>query len=145
MNAVIEPGAVPRMLPPLTPANRPYWTGGADGRLHIPRCPACDRWLDPSADTCADCGGAAVVEPVSGRGEVFTFTVNAQAWNPEVEVPYVIALVELREQAGLRVPTNIVGCDPADVHIGMPVRVRFEQQGEVFVPLFEADPDGSST
>jgi uncharacterized OB-fold protein len=54
-------------------------------------------------------------------------------------VPYVIAIVELVEQDGLRFTTNIVHCPPDRVEIGMPVRVLFEEQGEVFVPLFEPD------
>lgn len=72
---------------------------------------------------------------------MFTFTVNHQAYNPAVPVPYVIAIVELDEQEGLRFTTDIVGCPPDQVHVGMPVRVTFEQQGEVFVPIFEPDPD----
>ena len=52
-------------------------------------------------------------------------------------MPYVIAMVELTEQAGLRLTTNIVNCAAEDLSIGMPLRVIFEQQGEHFVPLFE--------
>ncbi len=58
-------------------------------------------------------------------------------WNPDVVVPYVIAMVELPEQAGLRLTTNIVNCATEDLYIGLPLRVTFEQQGEHFVPLFE--------
>jgi len=65
--------------------------------------------------------------------------VNHQAYRPEVPVPYVIAIVELNEQQHLRLPTNIVNCPIEDVHIGMRVRVLFEQHGEIFVPLFEPD------
>ena len=55
-------------------------------------------------------------------------------------VPYDISIVELVEQKGLRFTTNVVDCPPADVHIGMAVHVRFEQNGEVFVPVFTPDP-----
>ena len=61
---------------------------------------------------------------MSGRGTVFTFTVNHQPFNPAVPVPYVIAIVELEEQAGLRIATNIVDCEPESVCIGLPVEVR---------------------
>ena len=74
--------------------------------------------------------------PVSGRGTVFTYTVNHQAYNPAVQPPYVIAIVQLEEQEDLRIATNIVNCDPQDVTIGMAVQVRFEQQGGLFVPVF---------
>lgn len=76
---------------------------------------------------------------MSGRGTVFTFTVNHQAFRPEVPPPYVIAIVELAEQADLRIPTNLVACDPDRLTCGMPVRVCFERHGEIFVPLFEPD------
>src|SRR5690606_677390 len=106
------PMSVPRILPPLTDVNRPYWTGGSDGRLLIERCRSCRRWQHPPTGTCESCGEPAAPEPVSGQGTVFTFTVNHQQYHPEVPPPYVIAIVELDEQPGLRLPTNLVGCDP---------------------------------
>ncbi|MGD9798132.1 MAG: Zn-ribbon domain-containing OB-fold protein [Acidimicrobiia bacterium] len=130
-------GAVPpRMLPPLTDVNRAFWTGGARGELLILRCPTCRRWVHPPRATCPDDGGALAPEPVSGRGTVFSFTINRHVYNPAVPPPYVIAIVELEEQAGLRFTTNIVGCAPEDVTMEMPVVVGFEAHGEVFVPVF---------
>ena len=131
----------PRILPQLSTTNRPYWTGGATGQLLVERCTACRTWQHPPTGTCEQCGGEAVAEPVSGRGTVFTFTVNHQQYHPDVAPPYVIAVVELVEQADLRVPTNIVGCDPDDVVIGAAVQVRFEQHDDVFVPVFVLAPD----
>ena len=58
-------------------------------------------------------------------------------WRPDLTEPYVVAIVELADQSGLRFVTNIVGTPPAEVHIGMPVRVRFEQIEDVWLPLFE--------
>ncbi|KCZ93225.1 hypothetical protein HJO_05200 [Hyphomonas johnsonii MHS-2] len=46
----------------------------------------------------------------------------------------------LEEQDGLNLTTNIVNCDPADVRIGMPVTVVFEQVEDVWLPLFEPSP-----
>jgi uncharacterized OB-fold protein len=79
-------------------------------------------------------------EATGGIGVVYTFTINRRAWNPDVRVPYVIAIVELPEQAGLRMTSNVINCEVDDVHIGMPVRVVFERSGEIFVPLFEPVP-----
>ena len=128
--------ASPRMLPTLTDENRAFWTGGERGELLIQRCTECRHWVHPPADACSACGGALVAEAVSGRGTVFTYTVNEQQFHPEVPPPYVIAIVVLEEQDDLRLPTNIVGCEPDDVSCGMPVQVLFEQHGEVFVPVF---------
>ena len=135
------PPAIPaRMLPKLHEHNRAFWTGGANGQLMIARCAACALWVSPPAADCPDCGGALVAHPVSGHGTVFTYTINYQPFNPAVTVPYVIAIVELAEQADLRIAANIVDCEPDSVYIGQPVDVRFERhdtdQGEAFVPVF---------
>ena len=64
--------------------------------------------------------------------------MNERDWSPGLEVPYVIAIVELEEQRGLRLMTNIVGCQPEEVAIDMPVQVEFREQGEAYVPVFRA-------
>jgi uncharacterized OB-fold protein len=134
---VIE-GTVPRILPSIGDLDRPFWTGGRDGRLMIQRCSACRRWQHPpTADGCPECGGEMAFEAASGRGTVFTYTVNHQQFHPEVPPPYVIAIVELAEQPDLRLPTNLVDVDPDDLACGMPVQVLFERSGDVYVPLFQ--------
>ncbi len=135
------PPAVPaRILPALDDHNRAFWTGGADGQLHIAFCAPCGVWVSPPAADCPDCDGVLQPRPVSGRGTVFTYTVNHQPFNPAVPLPYVIAIVELEEQADLRIATNIVDCEPDSVHIGLPVEVRFERQAvgdeSVYMPVF---------
>lgn len=131
-------GSAPgRMLPEITERNRTFWTGGADGRLHVPYCEPCERWVLPPEANCPHCDAALGYRPVSGDGTVFTYTVNRHPFNPAVPPPYVIAVVELVEQADLRLATNIIDCEPDSVTIGLPVAVRFEeQQDAVFVPVF---------
>jgi uncharacterized protein len=125
------------MLPRLNDLNRPFWTGGAQGQLLVQRCAACHRWTHPPAIRCSSCDGQLEYEPVSGTGTIFAFTVNHQPFHPDVPPPYVIAVVELDEQADLRIPTNIVHCDPSTLECGTRVRVLFEHCGEIFFPLFE--------
>ena len=107
---------------------------GSGGQLLIEHCDSCISWVHPAAEDCPDCGGQLVARPVSGRGTVFTYTVNFHPYNPAVPTPYVIAIVELAEQQDLRLATNIVDCEPDSVVCGMPVEVRFEQNRTVFVP-----------
>lgn len=103
------------------------------------------RWVHPPTGTCRECGGPLVARPVSGRGTVFTYTVNMHAYNPAVPTPYVIAIVELAEQQDLRLAANIVGCEPDSVVCGMAVVVGFEQQGSggdaAFIPVFSPAAD----
>lgn len=126
----------PRILPALDESSRPYWTGGANGDLLIAHCGACQRFVHPAPQTCPDCSGALASVAVSGDATLFTYTVAYQQFHPDVPTPFVIALVELDEQPGLRLVTNIVGCDVDALVAGMRVRVRFEQHGQVFVPVF---------
>ena len=75
---------------------------------------------------------------MSGKGRVAACTVNHQPWTPELTTPYVVAIIELDDQPGLRMLSNVVGTAPQDVLGGMPVQVRFEQHEDVWLPLFEA-------
>jgi uncharacterized OB-fold protein len=131
-----------RLLPAVTPGTEAFWTGGAEGELRIVRCRTCGHWIHPPAPVCpVDLSRDVGPEPVSGRGTVVSFTVNHQAWNPSVPIPYAIVLVELEEQPGLRLLSNLVDIPPEDARIGMAVRVRFEPAGDVHVPVFAPDPD----
>jgi len=131
-----------RMLPRLTDQNRHFWQGGAEDELRLLRCRSCGTWIHPPSPLCPRCLGKQLgPEVVSGRATVATFTLNHQPWVPSPDHPYVIAIVELEEQPGLRLMTNIVHCPAEAVHIGMPVRVVFENQEDVWFPLFEPVED----
>ena len=133
-----------RVLPVVDDENRFFWTSGQDGTLRFLRCQQCQHWLHPPGPRCPACLSKDLVpEPVSGRGELFSFTVNHHPWDGGTE-PYVIALVALPEQEGLRLTTNLVDCAIEDVGIGMPVQVAFEQREDIWFPLFapaDAAPD----
>ena len=113
-----------------------FWAGGAHDELLIAHCSACSQLVHPPRERCPQCAGMLAPAAVSGAGVVFTYTINHQQFHPDVAPPYVIALVELVEQPGLRVAANIVDCAPESVHTGMRVQVRFEACGSRFVPVF---------
>lgn len=126
-----------RTPPVMSDRSAPFWTGGACGELRIARCQDCGWYAHPPLPACPRCHGRDTrAEPVSGRGTVWSCTVNRYPFAPGVPPPYVVALVELEEQAGLRLLTNVVGCEPDAVTIGMPVHVVFEPAGEAFLPVF---------
>lgn len=129
-----------RVLPALDETNEFFWTSGEDGRLRFQRCQRCGYYLHPPGPRCPACGGRDLApEPVQGRATVFSYTVNHQAWVGETE-PWVIAIVELPEQEGLRLTTNIVDCPVDDVAIGQEVEVTFEHHDGVWFPLFRPAP-----
>jgi uncharacterized OB-fold protein len=128
----------PRPKPKLDQENRAFWTGGADGKLNIVRCGDCGQYTHPPRVLCRHCQSENVApEAVAGTGTIDTFTINHQPWAPGLEVPYVIARVALDGAPGVILTTNIVGSPVEDVAFGDRVRVVFEQQDEIFYPLFE--------
>ncbi len=123
-------------LPNIDEDMRPFWEGLRQHELLVFRCKNCGASYWPVA-YCRNCPaepfyGNMEWVPASGRGKVFAFNVHHRAFHPgfQQDVPYVYALVELEE--GPNFGTNIVGCDPSEVYIGMPVEVVFE----------DIEPDG---
>ncbi|HEV3358618.1 MAG TPA: OB-fold domain-containing protein [Pseudonocardiaceae bacterium] len=113
-----------------------YWTSGADGVLRMQSCADCGGLVHPPSVACHRCQGARLeVRPVSGVGTVVAVTVNNQVWQPELPVPYAIAVVALAEDAHVRLTARVVGADPETVHIGQQVAVSFEQRADVWVPV----------
>jgi len=124
------------------PETAPFWRACRAGRLEILRCHSCGYWIHPPRPVCPRCQSTDLApEATSGRATVASFTINHKAWMPGMDVPYAIGLVELVEQSGLRLTTNLVDVAPDDVRIGMPVRVTFRNvDEEIALPLFEPDP-----
>jgi uncharacterized OB-fold protein len=124
-------------IPAITEDSGAFWTGGREGQLLVTTCADCGVRTHPPSPRCPSCYGDRVApRPVSGRGQVYSFTINRREWSPGLEVPYVIAVVELEEQPGLRLLTNVVDCPAEEVEIGMPVEVRFVERGAAFLPVF---------
>mgnify|MGYP000306601135 CR=1 FL=1 len=130
--------SAPRALPRLDSINRPFWTGGENGELLICQCRDCQKFIHPPRPVCSGCLSENV-EPtaVSGKGVVDTFTLNYQKWHPKMEVPFAIARVALDDAPGVYLTTNIIDCDPEEVDFGDKVAVTFEQQEDVYYPLFK--------
>ncbi|MDZ7675440.1 MAG: OB-fold domain-containing protein [Acidimicrobiales bacterium] len=128
-----------RPRPELTPFNEWFWKSGADGVLRIQGCTECQTLVHPPVPICPECRSREW-EPVevSGRATVAGFTTNAHQWLPGFEPPYSIAVVALEEDPSVRLTTNLVGCEPDEVHIGQEVSVTFDEQDDVWFPLFES-------
>ena len=131
--------AIPRNhLPMITDDNAFFWRAGEQGRLRFMRCPSCRHYIHPPMPICPRCQSREMcAETVSGNATVLTYTINRQAWERGLEQPYVIAIVGLDEQEGLRLTTNIVNCAIEDVVIGLRVQVVFDHREDVWLPLFE--------
>lgn len=124
-------------LPDVTDDSAAFWLGGADGVLRIHRCRRCRTWFHPPTPVCPDCLSTDVgPEPTSGRAEVRGFSVNVQPWAPDMDVPYVLAVVALEDAPGVQLTTRLVDVVPEAVSVGLAVEVTFLHVEDVYLPLF---------
>jgi hypothetical protein len=136
----VPPKATAGIPPGVTEETRAFWDAAAAGKLLVERCASCGAYGFPARGICRSCHGR-VMEPaeVTGRGEVYSYTVNYQRWLPDLEVPYAVVLVEFGAYPGVRVVGRLRGCPTDDVRIGMPVEVGFEPgPGGYSIPSFTA-------
>ena len=133
-----EPKAYKKPLPRIDEETRGYWEACARHELYVQRCRNCGTKRFYARAVCPKCLSSDTEWlRASGRGTVYSFTVTHQNQAPgfREELPYVLAYVELAE--GPRMMTNIVGCAPDAVRIGMPVEVVFEDvTPEITLPRF---------
>jgi uncharacterized OB-fold protein len=138
MTATATAGKVRFDLPVIEDENRPFWEAARAGRLLIGRCRACGQPHYYPRPFCPLCWSEDVVhQDACGRGTLYTYsTVYTNDLHPFNErLPYVAAIVDLEE--GVRVSTNIVDCDPADLAVGMAVTLTFREAGpELTLPVF---------
>ena len=126
-------------IPVPTRETQPYWEGCKQHELRIQQCAACGHSQFYPRLYCTACMSERVEwVTASGHGTVLSFTIVyrpvTQAF--AADVPYVVALITLDE--GPQLMSNVVGCAPETVHIGMPVEVTFEDwTEEISVPKFK--------
>ena len=125
------------LLPEVTAENEAYWTGGGVGRLMIATCKDCDRRIHPPRLLCPACQSENIeARAASGRGTIASYTINHQAWMPGLDVPYALAIVALEDQPGVRITAQVRDVALDAIHIGLSVRVGFEQRDDVYIPYF---------
>jgi len=118
-------GTAGEVLRPVVTADTAFfWDGTARGELRIQRCGGCGALRYPPGPMCPACG-ADKPEYVlaAGTGEVYSYVVHHHPPVPGHQAPFVIALVQLTE--GVRMVGELLGVDPDQVRVGMPVRAEF--------------------
>jgi uncharacterized OB-fold protein len=78
-----------------------------------------------------------------GTGSVYTYTTVNYATSKEIrpqDLPYVVGLIELDGTGGCRLVGNLFGIDPAEVDVGLRVRVVWDDAPTgVTIPRFILD------
>jgi len=129
----------PRPRPAVNLDNQFWFDAAADHRLVIQRCADCATLRHPPGPCCPHCQSFTwdTVE-ASGQATLHSFVVAHHPRHPAFDYPLVIAVVDLAE--GTRLVTNLVGVDPADVVIGMPLVLDWlHADPELTLPVFRPE------
>jgi uncharacterized OB-fold protein len=129
----------------------PFWSGAARGALLVQTCADCGQRRIPPRPMCPGCRSLRHQwVPLSGRATIWSFVVAHPPLLPAYQAlaPYNVVTVALDEDPRLRLVGNLVArpdgpineIDPATIRIGAPVRVVFQQVGDVFLPRWMRYP-----
>lgn len=125
-----------RIASPRGHDNKWWWDACDEGKLMIQRCTNCGALRHPPRPMCGECQSMEweAIESTM-EGEVLSYTELHHPKIPGYQYPLICAVIALKE--GTNFVSNIVGCDPADVHIGMQVKGKVEQVDEkTMLPQF---------
>jgi uncharacterized protein len=130
-----------RYEPSPSDVSAPFWEATREQRLVLQWCEACEVSIFFPRAVCPTCLGSDLEwRPASGAGTVNAATVEHRPQNPAMAgmAPYVVALIDLDE--GVRMLSNVVGCPPDTVTVGMKVTVVWEPLSDGrHLPLFTPD------
>ena len=124
MTAETGEKTLPAPPPQINVETRKFWDATAEQKLLLPKCNDCGTVIWYPREFCPECSSFDVAWfEASGRGTIYSFTVNRRGQGDYRDLSYVLAYVELEE--GPRVLTNVVDCDPMQVSVGQSVQVVF--------------------
>lgn len=111
-----------------------FWRDNATRyNLMATRCGNCGKVTFPPRHVCPVCHRKSMGKmqrfKLSGEGEVYSFTLVHEAPSAfELQKPYIIAIVKMSE--GVMLTSQLIDCEPSEVHIGMKVRTTLRKIGE---------------
>lgn len=120
-----------------------FWQGCKRQELVIQRCKDCGWYRHYPRPLCPRCHSWNTEwAKVSGKGNLWSWAIVTHPIDPVVsdKVPYNVVEVELVEQEGLRLISNLIDCEMEEFYIGMPVEVVFEEMTpEITLPRFRRE------
>lgn len=103
-----------------------FWEGCHAHELRFQRCRNCGHVRWPAAYVCPEClSSDSEITVLPKEGVLYSYVVMHKPFHPSVadKVPYVVATVDLQD--GVRILTNLEGCDIQTLHCGDKVCIDF--------------------
>ena len=136
------PETMPRPEPNMDDAE--FWQNCAARRLAFQSCGDCGAFRHPPMPVCPACHSTAVKwVDAPETATVYSFTVVHYPSHPAVRevLPYVVAAVVFDGIDGVKFVTNITDGPSENVHVGMTVRLWWDDIGEgMHLPRFRPAP-----
>ena len=120
--------------------SEPFWSAASEHRLVFAKCRNCSAFHYPAIPFCGSCLHQEIdwVES-SGRATLYSFTIVRHGVTPDLldSTPYVIAVVDIDDSPGVRMLTNVVGCEFDTLLIGVALEVYWHDTAHgVTIPRF---------
>jgi uncharacterized OB-fold protein len=109
-------------------------------QLLFNRCQECGYWIYPHRPMCRS--DRIELREISGSGTIYMFTFsyaghrNSLLGEGDVAARECWAAIELPEREGLRYLAPVVSCAEADIHIGMRVKLDWQDRDGIPHPVF---------
>ena len=129
--------AAPTRLKPIVTLDiKFFWDHCDKEQLVCERCSNCQKFRFPPRPMCPHCHSTKrELVPLSGKGEVYSWTVVWRPQTPEFTVPY--AAVIMRMDEGYDFLSNMIECEPDSIHVGMRAKVAFHKlNDDITLPYF---------
>lgn len=118
----------------------PFWNAAREHRLVVARCGACGHLRMPPGPHCPRCRASLLDwAAVSGRGVIYACTIVRHAVIEAVsdQVPYALAVVELRDAPGVRLVASLWDVEESEIVIGREVEVVWDDVSpQITIPRF---------
>lgn len=122
----------------------PFWQAAREHRLVACQCASCQTFRMPPSPFCPECLSQEINwANLSGEGEVYSFTiVRRSPYKGYEKLLFAPIIVTFRDAPGVKLVGTLVGVDPSEIKIDMPVMVDWlpVKDGEV-VPIFRPTND----
>jgi len=107
----------------------PFWRELAKHHLSFPYCASCDKFHWYPLKRCPFCLTEAIEwARISGDAQLYSWTIVHHRFDPDSgpDVPYIIALLEFPDAPGIRLVSNLLEVDAAELEVGMALVPSFK-------------------